>query len=80
MGSKEKQIVMLLQILYIILTLPIYVTLFTSPENTLGSEPCLFLTQSSTRRLCSRFAFQILDLTHLLVSKYSNIWTLIILK
>lgn len=64
MGGKEEQTEIFFQTLYIILTLLIYVTLFMSPENTLGSELCLFLFQSSTRRqLHSHFAFQILDLT-----------------
>lgn len=61
MGSRVQQ--QYFPKLCIISALPIYVTLIMLPENTLGSETWLFLSQSSTRRRPhSHFACQISDL------------------
>lgn len=46
MEGKQTETVLFFQTWYIILTLLIYVTLFTSPENTLGSELCLLFSQA----------------------------------
>lgn len=78
MGGRGEKMGAFFQSLHMILTLHIYATLLMSPEKNLGVwAASLCYSAQHKKVLHSHFAFQIVDVT---ASKYSNPWTLLLLK